>query len=67
MEGVDLQVLKGLDLISYKPQIICIENWNCKDGLAAVLNSEIHHYLNDQSYELVAVSGLSTIYHRFAP
>jgi len=67
VEGVDLQVLKGLDLKSYQPQIICIENWNCNDGVAAVLNSEIHHYLKDQNYELVAISGLSTIYQRSAP
>ncbi len=64
VEGVDLQVLKGLDLKCYQPQIICIENWNSKDGLSAILSSEIHQYLSDQSYELVAFSGLSTIYQR---
>jgi FkbM family methyltransferase len=64
VEGVDLQVLKGLDLKCYQPQIICIENWNSKDGISAILNSEIHQYLNNQSYELVAFSGLSTIYQR---
>ncbi len=64
VEGVDLQVLKGLDLKYYQPQIICIENWNSKDGVLAILNSEIHQYLNDQHYELVAFSGLSTIYQR---
>ncbi len=67
VEGVDLQVLKGLDLTSYQPQIICIENWSCKNGVAAVLNSEIHQYLNGHNYQLVAVSGLSTIYERSAP
>jgi FkbM family methyltransferase len=64
VEGVDLQVLKGLDLKCYKPQIICIENWNSKDGISAILSSEIHQYLNERSYELVAFSGLSTIYQR---
>jgi FkbM family methyltransferase len=64
VEGVDLQVLKGLDLKCYQPQIICIENWNSKDGVSAILSSEIHQYLNDQSYELMAFSGLSTIYQR---
>lgn len=61
---MDLQVLKGLDLKFYQPQVICIENWNSKDGVLAILNSEIHQYLNDQSYELMAFSGLSTIYQR---
>ncbi len=64
VEGVDLQVLKGLDLKCYQPQIICIENWNSKDGVLGILNSEIHQYLSDQSYELVAFSGVSTIYQR---
>lgn len=64
VEGVDLQVLKGLDLKCYQPKIICIENWNSKDGVLAILSSEIHQYLNDQSYELVAFTGLSTIYQR---
>lgn len=64
VEGVDLQVLKGLDLKCYQPQIICIENWNSKDGISAILNSEIHQHLSEQSYELVAFSGLSTIYQR---
>jgi FkbM family methyltransferase len=64
VEGVDLQVLKGIDLKCYQPQIICIENWDSKDGVSAILNSEIHQYLNNQSYELVAFSGLSTIYQR---
>jgi FkbM family methyltransferase len=64
VEGVDLQVLKGLDLKCYQPQIICIENWNSKDGASGILRSEIHQYLNDQNYELVAFSGLSTIYQR---
>jgi FkbM family methyltransferase len=64
VEGVDLQVLKGLNLKCYQPQIICIENWKSKDGASGILSSEIHQYLSDQSYELVAFSGLSTIYQR---
>jgi hypothetical protein len=64
VEGVDLQVLKGLDLQCYQPKIICIENWSSKDGASGILKSEIHQYLNSQNYELVAFSGLSTIYQR---
>jgi FkbM family methyltransferase len=64
VEGVDLQVLKGLDLKCYQPQIICIENWNSKDGISAILSSETHQYLSERSYKLVAFSGLSTIYKR---
>ncbi len=60
VEGLDLQVLKGLDLKCYQPQIICIENWGSKDGVSVILNSKIHKYLNNHSYKLVCFSGLST-------
>lgn len=66
VEGVDLQVLKGLDLESYHPKIICIENWDSRNGILAILNSDIHKYLDNKNYELVAVSGLSTIYKRLS-
>jgi FkbM family methyltransferase len=64
VEGVDLEVLKGLGLDIYHPEIICIENWNSKDGISGILKSEIHQFLNNHKYKLVAFSGLSTIYQR---
>ncbi len=66
VEGVDLQVLRGLDLRRYQPQVICIENWNSKDGISAIMSSEIHKHLINQDYELIAFSGLSTIYQRLS-
>jgi FkbM family methyltransferase len=62
VEGVDFEVLKGLDLQTYQPEIICIENWKALSGVDAILRSETHQYLIDQQYQLVALTGLSTIY-----
>ena len=62
VEGVDFEVLKGLDLKIYQPQIICIENWKALSGVDAILGSETHQYLIKQNYQLVALTGLSSIY-----
>ncbi len=62
VEGVDFEVLKGLNLEIYQPEIICIENWNCLSGIDEVLSSEIHCYLIKYRYKLIALTGLSTIY-----
>lgn len=62
VEGVDLEVLKGLDLKIYQPKVICIENWSALTSIDAVLTSETHQYLINQNYQLVALTGLSTIY-----
>lgn len=62
VEGVDFEVLKGLDLKIYQPEIICIENWKALSGIDAILGSETHQYLIKQNYQLIALTGLSTIY-----
>jgi FkbM family methyltransferase len=62
VEGVDFEVLKGLDLKTYQPEIICIENWKALSGIDEILGSETHQYLIQQQYQLVALTGLSTIY-----
>lgn len=62
VEGVDFEVLKGLDLKIYQPEIICIENWKALSGIDSILASETHQYLIKQNYQLIALTGLSTIY-----
>ncbi len=62
VEGVDFEVLKGLDLGIYQPEIICIENWKAQSGIDAILSSKTHQHLVKQNYRLIALTGLSTIY-----
>ena len=64
VEGVDLEVLKGLDFDAYSPTVICIENWESVKGVEAVLSSEMHRFLVGKQYRLTAWCGLSTIYKR---
>ena len=64
VEGVDLQVLKGLDFNKYQPEFICIEVWEAADGLNALLSSEINKLLNNRSYTIVSWAGKSMIYQR---
>jgi len=44
VEGGELNVLKGLDLVKYSPQIICIEN--------VFNNQDINKYLLENNYRL---------------
>lgn len=60
VEGVDLQVLKGLDFEVYRPKIIVIESWLTK--MEDILASEKHLFLKSKGYELFNWVGLSTIY-----
>jgi FkbM family methyltransferase len=61
-EGVDLAVLKGLDFTRYKPEVICIEIWEAKNGLDALVKSEINQYLNRKNYVLASWAGMSAMY-----
>jgi FkbM family methyltransferase len=64
VEGSDLQVLQSIDLNKYTPSVLCIENWQSKIGINAILESETHRYLEKSGYRLSGWSGLSTVYLR---
>ncbi|MCP9454981.1 MAG: FkbM family methyltransferase [Nitrospira sp.] len=64
VEGMDYEVIKGLDLQRYKPHVICIENWEARKGIEAVLSSAMHRLLTERCYSLSGWAGLSTIYKR---
>lgn len=62
VEGVDLQVLRGLDFVRYRPRIVVVESWDQK--LDNVLGGEMHALLRERGYELAAWVGLSLVYKR---
>ncbi len=64
VEGVDFKVLKSLHFDEYQPLIICIENWESRDGIEKIIASDTHRHLSKYNYELCSWSGLSTIYRR---
>lgn len=60
VEGLDLQVLQGLDFARYSPRVILIES-----HLAAIddiLNSELHRLLVARGYDLANWVGLTLFY-----
>jgi FkbM family methyltransferase len=50
VEGFDLKVLRGLDLLKYKPEIILIEGRNDKE------KNEIINFLKGEKYNLMAMT-----------
>jgi FkbM family methyltransferase len=59
VEGLDLLVLKSNDWNTFRPDVICVENWrqNSKPQL-----NEVESFLNSLGYTLHAFTGLSEIY-----
>ncbi|MCP9464230.1 MAG: FkbM family methyltransferase [Nitrospira sp.] len=64
VEGMDYEVIKGLNLQRYRPHVICVENWEARKGIEAVLSSAMHRFLTERCYSLSGWAGLSTIYKR---
>jgi hypothetical protein len=58
-EGLDLEVLKTIDLKTIKFRIICVEDF---DFNPASKSSAINEYLNENGYEIVDRAGPSSIY-----
>ena len=63
-EGNDFKVLKSFSLDEFQPQVICVENHSLQAGLNNFLTSPLHHYLEDNNYSLIGITGPSTIYSR---
>ncbi len=58
-EGLDLEVLKTIDLKTIKFRVICVEDF---DFNPKSQSSAINQYLNVNGYEIVDRAGLSSIY-----
>ena len=58
-EGLDLEVLKTIDLKTIKFRVICAEDF---DFNPVSKTSEINQYLNENGYEIVDRAGPSSIY-----
>ena len=58
-EGLDLEVLKTIDLKAIKFRVICVEDF---DFNTVSKTSKINQYLNENGYEIVDRTGPSSIY-----
>ncbi len=62
VEGNDYKAICGLSLKKFKPKLICIENYSAQGGIDALINSEIHLFLSSHGYDLIGLTGPSTLY-----
>ena len=58
VEGAELEVLNGNSWDRFKPNLICIEEWETP----LKRSTEVSRFLADKGYELIAVTGVSSIY-----
>lgn len=62
VEGVDYEVLEGLDFNKYSPTVIVIESW--EKNVREILLGKINVFLESKGYELKNWVGLSLIYKK---
>jgi FkbM family methyltransferase len=62
VEGVDFQVLKGLDFLKYNPKVVVVETW--VDDIDGILQGDINCFLYNKGYRLTNWVGLSLIYQK---
>lgn len=60
VEGNELNVVKGLDLVKYKPNLITIENNNLI--IEDYIKSEIYNLLKDRNYDFIGKSGVTNFF-----
>ena len=58
VEGAELEVLNGNRWDQFRPDLICVEEWEPP----LKKPTEVSKYLADKGYELIAVTGFSSIY-----
>jgi hypothetical protein len=61
-EGMDFEIIKGIDFGTYKPTVICVETAVYTKGHALKKNSEIVDYLRDKGYFVYADTFVNTIF-----
>ena len=62
IEGLDVQVIKSLDLESYPIPVICVEIVEYSTGYKKTSNSEVEDYLTDKGYFLYADTYINSIF-----
>jgi hypothetical protein len=68
VEGYELNVLKSLNFLTYKPQLICIEIHNTKKMYDAnykyLKSNEVYNYLIKKKYRVIWKNKYSFIFER---
>jgi FkbM family methyltransferase len=62
VEGLDLKVLKQLDLDRYRPSVICIETLQYEEKGSPVKHIDIIEYMNAKNYSIYGDTHINTIF-----
>ena len=54
VEGHEMEVLKGFDIIKYNPRLVSIE---IHDKICPPINNKIYKYFLERNYKLVSIYG----------
>jgi len=62
VEGMDLEIIKSMDIRRWRPKIICAETLSYSASTGGEKLSEIHDYLNTHGYRVYADTYINTVF-----
>ena len=62
VEGLDLEILQGIDFNKYRPVAVCVETVNFTLNHKKIKNTPIIEYMIAQNYMVYAESGINTVF-----
>jgi FkbM family methyltransferase len=62
VEGLDLEILRGIDFVVSRPVAICVETVNFSVNHIKIKNKEIGIFMESQGYFLYADTGINSIF-----
>jgi FkbM family methyltransferase len=64
VEGLDLEILKSMDFIRFKPEVICVETMGYDDQQQSFKLKDIPEFILTKGYEVYADTRVNTIFCR---
>jgi FkbM family methyltransferase len=64
VEGLDLEIIKGIDFSKYKPEVLCVETMEYDENQESYKNYAVQEFLLGKGYEVYADTRVNTIFAR---
>ena len=63
VEGLDIEIIKSIDFVKYRPKVICVETIQFSPkGNENIKNYDIINYLKEMNYYLYADTNINSIF-----
>ena len=62
VEGLDLEILRGIDFLKYRPVAVCVETVNFTFDHKKMKNKDIINFMESQGYFVYADTGINSIF-----